>query len=243
MPEMARRGDTQFADQVHQQYAKRVQEACSYAATFLSVEHDFTVDEEFPREFSAYASGPDQLRERWRLRIKAELLVEKAHGTALSVARTWLAGRYRRIERQAQEMTDERFCGIYLNALAKVYDPHTAYLSPKEVVALTRIMTLSEYTIGLTFRERRGRWVIFGGLPTMADAATLQCLAGWELLALQRPDGTMCDVVEMPAVDFAQLIRSPAGALGNDTEVVLELQNPATFERRTVSWIRLGTFL
>jgi hypothetical protein len=95
--------------------------------------------------------------------------------------------------------------------------------------------------MGLEFRERRGHWLIFNVRPTAADARSKR-LVGWELLAIQRLDGRMCDVVEMPVVDFGQLIRSPSGALGNDTEVVLELQHPATLERRTVSWMRLETF-
>ena len=100
---------------------------------------------------------------------------------------------------------------------------------------------MSEYTMGLTFRERRGRWVISNVRPTVADAQTLQRLVGWELLAIRRPDGTTCDVVEMPSYDFVLLIRSPSGELGNETEVVLELQDPVTWERRSMSWIRLET--
>ena len=104
--DLALRGDTRFADEVRRRYAERVRDACSYAATFLSAEHDFSADEEFPRLYRTYASDQKELRERWRLRIKAELLVEKVHGTPLSDARKWLAERYRRIERQAREMTD-----------------------------------------------------------------------------------------------------------------------------------------
>lgn len=242
MHDLARRGDTRFADEVRRRYVERVRDACSYAATFLTAAQDFSADEEIPRQYAEYAAGPVPLRERWRLRIKAELLVEKAHGTALSDARKWLGGRYRRVEQQAREMTDERLCEIYLNALAAVYDPHTAYLSPRQVASFTTIVKMSEFTTGLTFRQRRGRWVISSVRSALADRRTRDRLIGWELLAIQRLDGTMHDVVEMPGYDFGQMIRSPWGPLGSDTEVILELQNPATLERRTLTWIRRETF-
>ena len=98
---------------------------------------------------------------------------------------------------------------------------------------------MGNYTTGLQFDKREGRWLIANVTPALAGMGTRQRLVGWELLAIQRLDGTQFDVVEIPDYDFVQLIYSPLWALGSDTEVVLELENPASFERRTVSWIRL----
>lgn len=129
----ARKGDFEFPKLVRSRYRKRVAEAAEYAKQALSVDHDFTLDEELPLEFETWPADGGELRERWRLRIKGEILFEKANGTPLAGGRSWLNRRYERIARQAREMSNECLCDIFLDSLCAVYDPHSSYLTPTEV--------------------------------------------------------------------------------------------------------------
>jgi len=137
-------------------------------------------------------------------------------------------------------MSDERLCRIYLQALAEVYDPHSAYLSPAEV-RMFQTGLVKHYTLGITLRANEGLFQIMSLHPALGRAAMRSQLLGCSLLAIRAKDGSVCDVVEMHPDDFHQLIRSPLGPLQSDTQVYLELLNPVTHQRKTIVWNRLAT--
>ncbi len=233
--EMARAGDFAFPRQVRQRYAQRVADAAADAEHGLSLRHDYSLDEEYPIRFSGYAADDAELRERWRLRIKFELLVEKAHGVALKDAEAQLRSRYSRIARQAREMTDERLCEIYLNSLAACYNPHTVYFSPA-LLAMYNWGIIRPYSLGLGLRESRGELVVASVNPRLSDWATTRKLVGWHLLAVRRVNGPVYDLVEPDPVELSTLIQH--GPLENDTEVILELMHPTSFVRKSLTWPR-----
>src|SRR5262245_107864 len=108
-------GDVQFPELVRSRYRERVASAPAHAIALVDSRHDFAIDESLPLRFEVFARTANDLREQWRMRIKAELLVEKAHGRPLVEVQAHLRGRYERIARQAREMTDERLCQCYLD--------------------------------------------------------------------------------------------------------------------------------
>ena len=242
LDDLADDGDFQFPQLVRKRYRTRTKEAVSNAEEFLSVEHDYSVNEDCPIRFDAYVTKPEQLRERWRLRIKAELLIEKLHGRQRSDVKSQLYGRYQRISRQAREMTDERLCQIYLDSLAAIYDPHSAYLSPTLLASFNQTVTIRTYNLGLGLRQRAGQFVIVSLHPSLRDTTTQNKLLGWSLIAVRRLNGATFDLVEMHPEDLHHMIRWPFGPLESDTEIILELLNPVTYERVTVSWNRFPSF-
>ena len=239
---LAKAGDFQLPELVRKRYRERTKEAVSYAEEFLFLEHDYSVDEEFAIRFDAYAAEGEEIRERWRLQLKGELLIEKLHGRPPADVQSQLAARYRRIARQAHDMTDERLCQIYLDSLGSIYDPHTGYLSPTLIMSLSSTIKLRTYRLGLRFRQRAGRFTITWLHPSLRGLTPQSKLVGWHLIAIRRRDGTTLDVVEMHPDDFWHMIRSASGPLKSDTRIILELINPVTHQRRTVSWNRFASF-
>ena len=74
------RGDVKFAYLVHQAYLERVRRQVKIAQDYIQVEHDFTTEQSRianPDHLEWCTSG-QQLNERWRKRIKAELLAKNA---------------------------------------------------------------------------------------------------------------------------------------------------------------------
>ena len=236
LDDLAKDGKFQFAELVRGRFRKRTKEAASYADELLAEQHEYSKDEEYPTRFDAYAAGREQLRERWRLRIKAELLIEKLHGRERSDVTSQLSGRYRRIARQAREMTDERLCDIYLDSLIALYDPHSAYLSPTLLTSFNQTMTIREHSLGLVFRQCAGQFVIASFHPALHDAAAQHKLLGWAVIAIRRSNGDVLDVVEMHPDDFSHMIRFASDFQKSDTAVILELLNPETYERVSMSW-------
>jgi hypothetical protein len=56
------------------------------------------------------------------------------------------------------------------------------------------------------------------------------------LLAIRALDGEIFDLIERHPEDLYSLIVSPRGPLANDSEVVLELVDPISLKRVSVSW-------
>ena len=212
-------------------------EAAALAEDCLTREQDFTVDEEMPREFPGYARTAEELHERWRKRIKAELLIETVHGRALADARSQFQSRYRRIAQQTREMTDERLCEIFLDSLAAFYDPHSGFVGPSfgEIYTLGPVRN---YEMGLRLEEVRGALVIKDVDPAWHALARHEHLVGWNLIAIRRTNGEVVDLVEMTLVKALEVAKYVGGPLEDDKEVYLELLHPVTLQRRSTKWVR-----
>jgi carboxyl-terminal processing protease len=240
--EEAKAGDFQFPKRVRERLEQRTKEAALVAETFLAAPHDYTVKEELPLRLDRCAANPDELRERWRLRIKAELLIEKVHGRMAAEVKTQLSGRYQRIAQQACEMSDERLCGIYLDALAKTFDPHSSYLSRDVISSFVDGRKYRSYRLGLALDDRSGRFTIASVSPDFRSAAGRPKIEGWTLLAIRGVERPLVDLVELHPDDLWSLIASPQGPLGSDTEVILELMHPETWQRTSLAWPRVASF-
>lgn len=237
LDDLARAGDFQFAEHVRDRYRARVSEAATIAAAIVKLSHDFSIKDECPLEFEGYARTPEELSERWRLRLKRELLIEKLYGRELPEVQSQLVGRYQRVARQARDMTDEQLCEIYLDSLAAIYDPHSAWMSPSVVTSFNVQIKILNYTLGLPLRYKRGCCVVVHGARVPHHSPANQ-VAGWNLIAVRGLDGKLTDLVEMPLGDVVDIIQQPDGPLGKDTELILELMHPVTFQRISMSCIR-----
>ncbi len=237
---LARKRDFAFPTLVRQRFELRVIQATKTARRLLEIKHDYSLDEQFPREFLKHASDRHELAERWRLRIKFELLTEKLHGVAPTDAKTHLIGRYRRIARQARAMDDEELATVFINTFVQLYDPHSIYINPRYLNRFntTRRIRTRTFTLGLPLRNIRGQWTIEGPHPYASSRAFRSHLVGWQVMAIRSLDGGTHDLVERNAASLDDLLKRPWSPLGVDTEVILELLHPVTYERRTLSWPR-----
>jgi len=134
LDDQALRGDLSFAELVREAYAKRVQQATTWGDEFLGERHDFTANEWFEVHPANFATNATALRERWRKRVKYELLVEKSLGLNKGRAIAKLRTRYRRIAQENRLDDDEELYEIFLDAFARSYGPHNAYLGERTLV-------------------------------------------------------------------------------------------------------------
>ena len=75
-----REGDISFAYHVYNRFLQRVDERLEVIKEMIDTEHDFTVEEYLitDRDEMSYAQNGDEARDRWRKRIKYDLLMLKA---------------------------------------------------------------------------------------------------------------------------------------------------------------------
>jgi len=73
-------GDTRIANRIFDRFLQRVTERVAVAQTLIDAKHDFSVDEDMVRdpEKIGYAKTTEELDERWRKRVKYDLLLELA---------------------------------------------------------------------------------------------------------------------------------------------------------------------
>jgi carboxyl-terminal processing protease len=78
-----KRGDVSFAYAVFKTFLQRVDERVRTVDELLAMQHDFTVDEEMDndKDKAVYARDPAEAKEKWRRRIKCDLLVLKLEKT------------------------------------------------------------------------------------------------------------------------------------------------------------------
>ncbi|MCA9176689.1 MAG: hypothetical protein KDB14_19510 [Planctomycetales bacterium] len=129
-------------------------------AKLLSGDVDFTKDERFPLDFDKNALTADELTERWRLRVKFELLVERASSENPQHAVEFLKSRYEALRIQKMALDEESLYQIYANSLAALYDPHTHYLSRSEMGLFRRTIARRSFTLGFELRPDHGDYQI-----------------------------------------------------------------------------------
>ena len=130
----ARRGDLAFAEFVRNVHAWRLGRTAKWGDALLNQNHDFTVDEHFELRPAEFAADVAALRQRWRKRIKYDILVEKSAGHRTDKALAKLRARYRRIARDRQIGNAELY-EIFLDSLARAYGPNNAYLGQRSLQA------------------------------------------------------------------------------------------------------------
>jgi carboxyl-terminal processing protease len=238
LDDLARAADFSFAESIQQRLVKRVKSSCGVAKEMLSQQHDFTVDESFPRWFEGFAENERELRERWRLRIKFEILVERSNRSARNEITQFLSGRYTGILDEVQNRDAEGLCRVYLNSLAAVLDSHSEYLSESQLRQF-RGRQYWFFTVGLGLRQHEGNYRISGMMLEFRKHGAPKSLVGWNILAIRRLDGTTYHLSERNEYYVSELIRGFGRQLKSDREVILELYHPVTHQRVSREWPRV----
>lgn len=119
------------------------------------------------------------------------------------------AGRFSRLERiQPLEPAE-----IFLNAVATVYDPHTAYLAPADKANFDIQMSGSLEGIGAVLSEDDHYIVVREIVPGGASWRHGKLEAGDLILAVAQAEGEPVDVADMRIDEVVKMIRGPKGTV------------------------------
>ena len=156
-----------FAKQVFDRFLLRVDERLAYAQEMLRADHDFTIDEEMVRDPDAttYARSVEEANDRWRRRVKYDLLNEIADEIELEEAIEKLHKRYRSIRIRWNQTSNDDLLEIFLSALTSGFDPHSSYLSPSTKENFEISMRLELDGIGASLRSVDGQTVVHRIIP------------------------------------------------------------------------------
>jgi carboxyl-terminal processing protease len=211
-----RHGDIKFAYDVFNRFLTRVDERIRVAQAELTKQHDFTKDETMDSDPKAigFAKTPAEAADRWRRRVKFDLLKEIADDVPMDEAIKKLNKRYDSIRKSWEQTDDDELLERYLTSLTTSFDPHSSYMSPNTQENFDIQMRLQLEGIGASLRNLDGYTVVHSIIPGGAADRQGDLKREDKIIGVgQGTDGPIEDIVDMKLNDVVKKIRGKRGTI------------------------------
>ena len=235
LDDQVKEGDVGFAYTTFDLYLNRIEEGIVLAEELIDADHDFGLDESMVVDADElhWAKDPSELRERWRQRIKNQLLTLRLDDTEFDKAREQLHKRYRTLQNTYRQTEDFEKLEMYLSALARTFDPHSSYMSPQSLEDFRIVMELQLQGIGAALRSENGYTIVAQIVPGGAVYKDGRMKIGDKIIGVGQEGEEFVDIVEMKLSKVVRLIRGDKG-----TKVRLRVKTAATGEVETYEMVR-----
>lgn len=236
LDEFIKRGDISFAYEVFSRFLARVDERIALAEAELNKPENFDLDEEMVRdpEAATFPKTPEEAAERWRQRVKFDLLKETADKVPMDEAIKKLTKRYESIRKSWQQTSNDELMERYLTAMTSAFDPHSSYMAPSTLKNFNIQMKLELDGIGASLRAVDGYTVVQNIIPGGAADKNGGLKPEDKIVGVgQGQNGPMEDIVDMKLNDVVEKIRGKRG-----TVVRLEVEPKDGGGRKTVAIMR-----
>jgi carboxyl-terminal processing protease len=231
-------GDTRPAHLIYARYLQRLAQQVNFETNFLhNAKFDFAGQDSWQPDRHEQ-SAPRDLKAAqglWREEVRGEYLREKLAGTPVGEIAPVLAQRYERMLQMMRRLHGDEVLGLYLNALAHVYDPHSDYFGREEAEDFDIEMNLSLVGIGATLESKDGYCVISDLVPGGPAARNGTLKPGDRIVTVAQAVGKAVDVVDMPLPQLVELIRGPRGSA---VKLTIIPAGAASSTRKTVTLVR-----
>ncbi len=215
LPTLARttreKGDYSPAHTIFDRFLKRLNERAAYVKNLLETEKfDFSKDETYTydREKAERPATLDEAKKIWHQQIRSEYLQAKLGDEKDAEIKKSLTRRINRVQDSMKKLTKEEVLEIYLDALTQVYDPHSDYMSAKQLKEFQNDMNLSLIGIGASLGVTKGyctiKELIAGGPAERSGLIK----PGDRIVGVgQNPEEEYTDIIDYPLNKAVQLIR------------------------------------
>ena len=170
------RGKLTFAYDIYNLNMQRRLERYQYALTLLNTETTVTQGEEeisqspfdfskddvynYDREDAPWPTSTAELDELWRIKVKSDVLNLILAGKEWPKVKEVLTKRYKYAIKRLKQSESEDVFQLVMNSFARVVEPHTSYLSPRNAERFQMEMNLSLEGIGAVLRGEEDYTVI-----------------------------------------------------------------------------------
>ncbi|HEV3136374.1 MAG TPA: S41 family peptidase, partial [Pirellulales bacterium] len=236
LDDMALKGDTSFAYLVFNTFLARLDDRVKLIDELLPMKHDFTVDEDLitDPDLISYAKDDAEMRDRWRQRLKYEMLdlaseKPKPEPNASGVvprqdvgetkfkldsqaSHEKISKRYHHLVKRMKQTEPDELLEMYLTALTMSYDPHTSYMSPTSQENFDIQMRLNLEGIGAALEAPEGETIVKKVIPGGAAAKDGRLKPDDKIVGVgQGQEGPIVDVNDMKLNNVVKLIRGHQG--------------------------------
>ena len=216
LDDLVRRGDVSFAYEVYDRFLERVDERIPIVEELLNSKLDFNQKESIviDRDIAVWAKTQDEVRDKWKKRIKYDLLVQKMEKIAPEEARKKLLRRYTSFAKRMHQMNADELLETYLSSLTSSLDPHTSFMSPGTLENFEITMRLQLDGIGASLKGEDGYTTVAELVPGGAADKDGRLKKKDRIVGVgQDREGEMVDVVDMNLNDVVKLIRGKRGTV------------------------------
>ncbi len=183
-----RQSKIDFPYQVFSVFLARVEERAASALKWVNADHDFTVNETMvtDADTATYAKTPEEADERWRKRVKFDLMIKLTEaepelletpdgaaqnsgwkvgdrvkfpedaGPKLAEAKERLQKRYSSLRKRWDQTSSDELLELYVTAMTGSFDPHSSYMSPETLDNFNIQMRLELDGIGASLKSVDG---------------------------------------------------------------------------------------
>ncbi len=208
--------DIRFAYQVFERFLERVDQRVAAIDQILQMEHDFTLDEQMviDRDIAQYAKNSQEAFDRWRKRIKYDLLIQKGDEKEGKEAIEKLKKRYSSFAKRMHQFDGDELLEMYLTSVTSSFDPHTTFMSKSTLENFRIALSLKLEGIGAALMSADGQTKITKIIPGGAAHKHGKLKIEDQIVSVgQGEDGEMVDVQDMKLNDVVHLIRGDAGTV------------------------------
>ncbi|OGV45577.1 MAG: hypothetical protein A2017_12240 [Lentisphaerae bacterium GWF2_44_16] len=231
-------GKIDFAFELYSFFLKRLEQYRDYTDKLLDTGFDFTQDENLTinRIDADWPENEKELKELWRKKAKNDVLTlrlidraakEGKNKTADNKIKPHPSWGNKSPEERVKKRTAQLIqyfkqnepidiLELYLSSLAKVYDPHSAYMSPRTEEDFNIQMKLSLLGIGALLSSDDGYTKIVKVIPGGPAEKEGSLKSEDRIIAVAQEGTEPVDIIDMPLSKVVNMIRGP-----KDTNVYL----------------------
>ena len=216
LDDLVRRGDVNFAYEVYDRFLERVDERIPIVEALLKQKLNFNQKESIviDRDTAVWAKTQAEVDDKWRRRIKYDLLVQKMEKVGPQEARKKLLRRYTSFAKRMHQMNADELLETYLSSLTSSLDPHTSFMSPGTLENFEITMRLQLDGIGASLKGEDGYTTVAEIVPGGAADKDGRLKKKDRIVGVgQGAEGEMVDVVDMNLNNVVKLIRGKRGTI------------------------------
>lgn len=209
-------GKLGFAVEVFNRFLERIDERVQTIDELLADGFDFTIDEDMVTDpdMLEYPKNAEEARDRWRKRLKYNLLVLKSEETSNEEAIEKLTKRYHSFANRMKQFNTQEVVEMFVTAVTSSFDPHTTYFSERTYENFLIQMRLNLEGIGASLGSEDGVTVVKRIVPGGAAARDGRLKVEDSIVSVgQGEEGEMVDVLDMKLDDVVDMIRGNAGTV------------------------------
>jgi carboxyl-terminal processing protease len=210
------RGKLDVAYEIYNLNLQRRLERYQYALSLLVSEKafDFDLDEsyDFDREDAQWPKSVDELDELWRKKVKYDALNLTLAGKEWEKIQEVLGKRYRYAIKRLKQSESEDVFQVVMNSFARVVEPHTSYLSPRNAERFQMEMNLSLEGIGAVLRAEEDYTVIQSVVSGGPADKSNELNPKDRIVGVAQDDEEFVDVIGWRLDDVVELIKGPKGS-------------------------------
>ena len=212
------RGKLDTAYDIYNLNMQRRLERYEYAVKLLSSKgdknpFDFTKEEiySFDREEAPWPASEAELDELWRLKVKSDVLNLTLTKKEWPKIKEVLTKRYEYAIKRLKQSESEDAFQLVMNSFARVVEPHTSYLSPRNAERFQVDMNLSLEGIGAELRSIEDYTVIPRVVPGGPADKSKQLKSKDRIVGVAQGDDDFEDVIGWRLDDVVELIKGAKG--------------------------------